>query len=634
MVDAWVTCGNCGHRYGAFIPACPKCNSPNSTRGRLGRVNKSKVKKIAIVSGAVIGGFFILLFAIGLWMISQPNPYVNQQDGFSVGYPKGWIVRENYQSNPYFVVASFTSHDAHEQIYLRTKSMGQQSFDEVIDSTKSANTYFNKPDNSAFYNSDSYVTIGDKNVRLLNYQLKTDHEFKGQQAIFSKGNTVYFLTYQTFTDNFDQYLPQFHESVASFSFLDGSSIDNNQPSKQQSPSNNMPTATGTGGSPASTAVDSTSVAQASSAIQSPSEIFLAFLPRDDDNYAAGFTPYYYQDGERKSVAVDGTAALKIVDSKGDILYDRVFRVAQNEYDTSKTTVRFIYIPHSDVRPGLGNATATIKFTTTEGKILTGTFSNLVLIPPAKPSSLTNFVVVRDAERYTAWFILTDENNREISANGNASLSIVSNSGRVLYLTSFAVSADDFKTSDHKEYLWTFPISEVKNAIGTGDAKLTFKTSDGKTLTTAISNVQLPTLYTEEQRNQAAEEDYLASAVSVNQKVAEGNFEVTLVRVGHYTYLPPGTYSEVTNYRADFIITNIGSGYTYLPYSYLIVDDGSNQYDKEYGGTLEFKEVHSGVTVNGYQLYRDVSDQASLIKVIVREGSYPSATAWEFTVPLK
>jgi len=190
-----------------------------------------KGKKIAIISGSVVGGFFLIMLIIGLWATNQPNPYVNNAYGFSVAYPTGWIVNENYNSGAYFVVVGFSSPDNKELIYLRTKQIEQQeTISAIAEQTKQTNL-FNSREKGFTYTLDTTATIGNKNVRLMEFSLHNEEEIRGQQVIFGKGGTAYLLTYQTNPELFKTGLSKFHQSVASFSPIDGTAIEDYSPSE-------------------------------------------------------------------------------------------------------------------------------------------------------------------------------------------------------------------------------------------------------------------------------------------------------------------------------------------------------------------------------------------------------------------
>lgn len=226
MGETWVNCKNCGYRYGSWISKCPQCGAENK---KARKTVMGKGRKIAIISGAAIGGVFLVLLVISLWLTNQPNPYVNNAYGFSIAYPTGWIVHENYNSGAYSVVASFSSPDNKELIYLRTKQLEQQeTVSSIVEQTKQTNI-FNSREKGFTYTLDSTATIGNKNVRLMEFSLRDDQESKGQQVIFSKGSTVFFLTYQTSPEMFESGLTKFRESVASFSLINGATIDDYSP---------------------------------------------------------------------------------------------------------------------------------------------------------------------------------------------------------------------------------------------------------------------------------------------------------------------------------------------------------------------------------------------------------------------
>jgi hypothetical protein len=215
---------------------------------------------------------------------------------------------------------------------------------------------------------------------------------------------------------------------------------------------------------------------------------------------------------------------------------------------------------------------------------------------------------------------------------------------VLYVKTLDVTKSDFGTyirggtTDDKILLhqWYFAKSDVKKGLGSyATAKIVFTAKDGKTFTSTTNQIPIEQLRGVELQ-QAYEDAYLKNSIEVDKTVNEAGFSITLVRVGYFNHLKYDTWGdEVINYRADFVITNVSDEYQYTPSQFLIVDDGSNQYDPEYfGGTLDWKEVYPDVTIKGYKLFDKVSEDASWIKVIVKDTNYPEDDIWEYKVDLK
>lgn len=50
MVDAWISCNNCGKRYGTFLSNCPQCGQKSSAS----RKKMGKWKKVGIIASIVV----------------------------------------------------------------------------------------------------------------------------------------------------------------------------------------------------------------------------------------------------------------------------------------------------------------------------------------------------------------------------------------------------------------------------------------------------------------------------------------------------------------------------------------------------------------------------------------------------
>ena len=66
---------------------------------------------------------------------------------------------------------------------------------------------------------------------------------------------------------------------------------------------------------------------------------------------------------------------------------------------------------------------------------------------------------------------------------------------------------------------------------------------------------------------------------------------------------------------------------------MIVDNVGNQYNTEYGGTLELGEIYPTVTMEGYVLFPSLNENASQITIIITDPGYPEDFVYEFAVNL-
>lgn len=263
----------------------------------------------------------------------------------------------------------------------------------------------------------------------------------------------------------------------------------------------------------------------------------------------------------------------------------------------------------------------------------------VVLPPR---SIASFIPSWDESEYLMGFGLRDAVGDDTTADGTVSFAIVDAKDRVLYVDSFPVQAHQFARynwegdSDgvNAGYGWKVSRNEVKNGIGTGTAKITFTTVGGEKYSTSSSDVDIEPLSGEEIESYY-EEVFLQNARNVEQSKEVSDMRITLVRIGHFTHLQYETWGdEITHYRADFVITNLSNDYQNTPSDYLIIDDGSNQYDTPYyGGTIDYKELHSGVSVSGHKVFDDVPDSASWIEIVAKKYNVPADDIWEFRIDM-
>lgn len=116
-----------------------------------------------------------------------------------------------------------------------------------------------------------------------------------------------------------------------------------------------------------------------------------------------------------------------------------------------------------------------------------------------------------------------------------------------------------------------------------------------------------------------EREYENSSISVNKKITKGNFEVTVIKVGHFDKYEWG----VTNryFRIDIEVKNIGTkGEYFMPDRLAIIDDQNNQYEQNYLGTLDtIFTVYPDVTKKGYYLFEDLSESVTIITFVFELG---------------
>ena len=107
-------------------------------------------------------------------------------------------------------------------------------------------------------------------------------------------------------------------------------------------------------------------------------------------------------------------------------------------------------------------------------------------------------------------------------------------------------------------------------------------------------------------NRQFEEDYQRDATTVGKTITQGNFKVTLDKVGHFKHKMLWDVKE--HFRLDLTVTNVGDEVKLLLLDSLaVLDSNSNQYDYipiglfEDGALDNGKKIRPGVTKNGFVL---------------------------------
>lgn len=246
-----------------------------------------------------------------------------------------------------------------------------------------------------------------------------------------------------------------------------------------------------------------------------------------------------------------------------------------------------------------------------------------------PANINLFSSAKEGDIIRFYFLLEDENGRNIPSDGHVIVEIFDDSYNSLYYKEFDVKASEFVDYQFKltgqdigkAYEWRVPISEIKKGVssfGFGTAVLTFVTPSGKELHAEDTTVEIPT-YTDEELAQMAEEEYNKNAIIVDKKIRHGNFEVTVTKVGFFS---PYEWGEKRQYfRADMKVKNVGRESDYFsPSGMVIIDNQGNQYENTYGGTLDtFSKIYPGVTKKGYILFEDVPTSLTSVKLVFELG---------------
>ena len=255
----------------------------------------------------------------------------------------------------------------------------------------------------------------------------------------------------------------------------------------------------------------------------------------------------------------------------------------------------------------------------------------------------NFMAIADENKIEARFSLMDSSKKYVSADGIGQVRIVNSEGETVYTGSINVKKEDFGMytliltgEEFLAYVWEIPLTEIKKSTSSsGTMYLKFKTKNAEFEELDTSIWGLPT-YSEEELAQLNEEEFSKSAVNVNKKVSKGSFEVTVTRVGFFT--PLVTWGDKKEYfRVDMEVKNIGSEKEYFsPSGLAILDNQGNQYEREYGGTLDtFSQIYPGVKKSGYILFEKIPKTSQSIKLVFELGydeNYDPYT-FEYNIPL-
>lgn len=263
-----------------------------------------------------------------------------------------------------------------------------------------------------------------------------------------------------------------------------------------------------------------------------------------------------------------------------------------------------------------------------------------------PANIKMFGSAKEGDIVRFYFLLEDKNGKNVQSDGSVDLEIFDEAGNSLYHNKFNVKASEFVDYGFaltgqkigKAYEWRVPMSEIKKGvsfIGYGKATLIFTTPQGVKLKAIDEVVPIPT-YTEEELKQMAEEEYEKSAITVNQKISKGSFEVAVTKVGFFTSYELDEKKQY--FRVDMEVKNIGSEAEYFdPSSIVIIDGQGNQYEETYGGTLDtFSKIYPGITKKGYILFENVPDSVTSVKLMFELGYDENFNPYlfEYTINLK
>jgi len=254
-----------------------------------------------------------------------------------------------------------------------------------------------------------------------------------------------------------------------------------------------------------------------------------------------------------------------------------------------------------------------------------------------PTNIKRFWSADEGQLIRFYFFLEDESGHYTTGDGQASVQVHDAAGRLLFTQEFDFKASDFVDYGFeltgarigKAYEWRVEKEYIHKGVsglgtGVGTADLTLTMDDGKVLIATNDWVPIPS-YTGEETIQMYEEQYNSGARISGEVITEGNFEVTMVKYGFYAHLKYDTWGdEVTDFRVDLRVANIGSEMDSLYTSSAVVTSGSTQYEMSYGSKLDCSNTNPGITTEGYLLFEDVPETLTGEIEIVAGYSYDAS----------
>lgn len=254
----------------------------------------------------------------------------------------------------------------------------------------------------------------------------------------------------------------------------------------------------------------------------------------------------------------------------------------------------------------------------------------------------NFAANIRGDAIEARFSLIDNSGRHVAADGIGEVKIVNLEGETIYTGTVDVRKEGYSqlynlglNEVFSAYVWRIPLSEIKKSSpsthSSGTIYLKFKTRNAIFDEISTSIFGLP-VYSKDELEQSNEKEFYKYALSVNKKLSEGNFEVTVKRVGFYT--PIDTIGNKREYfRIDIEIKNNGDLKENFYISGLaLLDNKGNQYDKVSGGTLDvgsFLTIYPGVKKSGYLLFEGLPKTTQSIKLVFDLGHGKNYTPYTF-----
>jgi len=263
-----------------------------------------------------------------------------------------------------------------------------------------------------------------------------------------------------------------------------------------------------------------------------------------------------------------------------------------------------------------------------------------------PTNINTFDCADEGEIIRFYFLLEDIDGDSTPGDGQANLQIKDSSDKIVFTQNFSFKSSDFVDYQFKltgqkigkAYEWRVDKKDIQKGISdTGTADLTLTVASEKVLKSTVDYVRIP-IYSEEEIIEIYDEQYNKNAKINGEVVKKGNFEITLVKYGFYTHLKYDTWGdEVTDFRVDLKIKNIGSEKdSFSTYDAVIVS-GSNQYEMSFSNSkLDSSDIYPEIIKEGYLIFEDIPDtltgQIKIIAGTSYDTSYNELT-YEFNVQI-
>ena len=241
---------------------------------------------------------------------------------------------------------------------------------------------------------------------------------------------------------------------------------------------------------------------------------------------------------------------------------------------------------------------------------------------------TDWVVGDEVEVAISFTTGEPPTDEYIAVDGTAILKIVNNNGKEVFKKTLNVNSNQFKTyidnyTGNAELLYLYYIPESMIATSDeplGTIYLNFKTKNGASFTIDNKISYLPEI-SKDELNKQFEKDYQKNGTTVNKTITQGDFKVTLNKVGNFKY---ADWNTDEYFRLDMTVTNVGNEKEMFYLDGLaVLDNNSNQYTEKFNlidGSLEsLEDIRSGVTINGFVLVEPLPENTKNITVVFELG---------------